>query len=557
MCFPFLQLSTFVVPLIAGRHVANIGAGISTLHQRKKKLSSWFLHFLVLACIVMVSDALNITDGTTIDSLTTWASVDSPVYVSGVLGIIFGGTLGINAGVTVIFETQDAGITVNSGGQLLILGDLNDRVSLQAQGESWGGIKFEPNSASAVFDDDYNYASGSTIQYTDISRAGYSSLSSYRTWYGLALLSGVSPYLLGVDMIDCGGYYFGSAIHMNNLKGLFVARNVRVLKSDETQSYYPLYGIYIYDNDNDSGLAILENVEVVTASRQYSMYIYSIDYASIARSIFANQVFLSSLSSTSISENTFHGMLTLDYLGDNSRGKIDVTGNTVSVSGTNQEAIVVRYLQTSSSRPSFISGNSIVNGRLYFYSSYNRYNYNYNVTIEDNTIKGSSRGGIYLRSYGSVYARNNTIAGCTSTSSSYPIVQLQAYNNRLHFVDNTIHDNQGHNIFSLYGALNFVTTVFSGNFAYGNTGTNSLIYLDQYPWTSFEYNVFEDNASPTSVELNMPSYTEDFVLLSSNHWGNFQPDIADLRATVVDAFIQTSGPIVDFDPLLSGPSVDR
>jgi len=547
------SLSSFILD----RTSISRDAGASRLHRKltSKRLTHLLLHCLVLACILMVSDALNITDGTTIGSLTTWTSVDSPVYVAGLVSIGFGGTLGINAGVVVVFETQDAGITVNSGGQLIILGDLNDRVSLQALGESWAGIRFEAGSAQATFDENYNYVSGSTIQYSDILRAGYSPSTSHQTKYGLSLLNGVSPYLLGVDMIDCGGYYRGSAIHMSSLKGFFVARNVRVLKAEGTSSYYPRYGIYLYDNDNDSGLAVIENVEVDIPMRSYSLNIYGIDYASITQSSFANQVYLSTISEASIDGSTFLGILYLDYIGDNVRGKLDVTGNTVSIPGANQEAMVVRWLQTSSSRPSFISGNSIVNGRLYLY-----FNYNYcNVTVQDNMIQGSSgRGGLYLQNYAAAYVRNNTIAGCTATSSSYPVVQLFAYTNILHFEGNTVHDNQGYYIFSLTGRSNFASMsyMFRRNIVYGNTGTNSLVYLNQYPWTSFDRNIFEDNDSPISVEVYMPSYQDDFISLRSNYWGNFQADITDLRETVIDAFVQTTGPIVDFDPLLSGPSID-
>ena len=211
-------------------------------------------------------------------------------------------------------------------------------------------------------------------------------------------------------------------------------------------------------------------------------------------------------------------------------------------------------LQTSSTRPSFISGNTITNGRLYLFL-----NYAYcDLTVEHNTIEGSSRGGMYVRNYyGSTHVRNNTIAACTATSSS--IVQLEGYNNVLRFQENAVRNNQGYRIFDLFGASNFASSsyVFSANVAHENVGTNSLIYLSQYPWTSFDSNIFFDNDSPISVELNMPGYQEEFISLPSNYWGNFQPDIVDLRETVVDAFVLTSGPIVDFDPLLNGTSVDR
>ena len=85
-------------------------------------MSFWFIQVIMLTCVATLSVALNITDGTTIGYTTTWTLTDSPVFVSGTLGITSGGSLVVDAGVNVVFETPGSGITVKSGGQLLITG---------------------------------------------------------------------------------------------------------------------------------------------------------------------------------------------------------------------------------------------------------------------------------------------------------------------------------------------------------------------------------------------------------------------------------------------------
>ena len=434
-------------------------------------------------------------------------------------------------------------------------GDVNNRVALKPHQVSWAGITFEAGAGTALFNSNKNYVSGSVIQYTDIYRAGYS--TSWKTSHGLSLLQGSAPYLLGVDMIDCGGYGYGSAIRVEKLKGVFVARNVRVAKFADTQTYYPGYGIYASNNDNDSGLVVLESVKVEAGTYSHSLYLSSIDYASINHSFFASHLYLDSLSEAIIDGNDLRGRLILYYLGDGNRGKIDVTNNAISPAQPNQDAIYV-YNLYASTRPSSISRNFVSNGRIYYYSSYSYYQSN--ITIEDNNITGSSIGGIYLRNYGSSYVQNNTITGCTSSSSSYPIVELYASYYLLHFVNNRILENQAFRIFSLSGSSDYSTRsyVFSGNEAFGNHGTDSLIYLSSYPWTSFTKNIFIHNTAPIVISVYMPNYVdEDTISLPLNHWGGFQSDVLDLRMTVRDAFILSSGPIVDFDPVLNGTSADR
>jgi parallel beta-helix repeat protein len=243
--------------------------------------------------------------------------------------------------------------------------------------------------------------------------------------------------------------------------------------------------------------------------------------------------------------SVFLNKLTLNSIGDDTSGKIDVTQNSIN------NGIDISSLRSSSAVSSSVSNNVIKNGRLYFYSSYS-----HNITISDNTIQESNNGGMYIYSSdGWVSVSNNTVKSCIS--GWYPVVQLRSSVHDFSFRNNKVLNNDAEYIFSLEGASYLESkSDFSVNVATGNTGSRALILLSSYPWANFSRNIFNNNMAPFSVETNMPYYN-DILKLPFNFWGLFQPDIIDLRQSVVDGFARASQPIVDFDPVLSGPSIMR
>lgn len=482
---------------------------------------------------------------TVIVDTVTLTSDDSPVFVEGMLDISSGGILIIDAGTTIVFESLNSGINVKSGGQLLITGNLNNRVTLKAseRNEAWKGIAFEAGSAAAVFNSGMNFVSGSVIQYADIIRAGYS--SNYQSSYGLLLQDGVCPYILGVNMIDCGGYYFGSAIYIQSLSGIFLARNLRVLKSNQTEFYYPQYALVVSGNYANVGQVILDNTNFEVDVSYYSLYVYGINQVVITRSSLFKEVYFYYLTEAVVKSNTLSSKLTLYSIGDDTKGKIELTQNSIN------NGVDISYLR-SSSVSSLVSNNMIKKGRLYFYSYYS----SVNITMSDNVVQESSNGGIYIySSHGWISVLNNTFKSCSS--AWYPIVQLSSSANEFSFKNNKILFNEANYIFYLEGtSYSQAKSDFAENVAEGNTGISSLIFLSSYPWSNFTRNIFDNNTAPFSVETNMPSYN-GIVELPFNFWGGFQPDIIDLRLTVVDGFARISQPIVDFDPVLSGPLIQR
>ena len=487
----------------------------------------------------------SVINGTVITSTLHLIPADSPILVSGVLDIRSGGSLVVSAGTTLVFDTPSSGIIVNSGGQLLITGTLDNRVVLKAHDDedSWNGIVFETGAVPTIFNGG-TYTSGSTIQYADIVRAGYS--SSYVSSVGLSLEEGIVPYLLGVDMIDCGGRYYGRAIYILNLQSFAVIRNLRVLQSNETQTYYPRYPIQVNGNGANAGHLTVENVVVEANSRYDSLYINSINYVTVLRSIFEESVSLSSIGEAAVNEN-----IVADSLSLSSVGALDLSGNSIN------NGLDISYL--TSSTPSFVVDNIISGRRLYYYQ-YSYYS-NSNVTISANIIKESSMGGMYIYNEGGgvVNVKNNTIEQCKSTY--YAVIDLISRSgSRLHFTNNSIVNNEGDHVLQITGSSDYEVNfdLFSENIAYGNSASDSFIRLYSYPWSNFTRNVFENNTAPISVEIDISSsYEKLTVELPLNYWGAFQSDIIDLRTSVVDGLVTASQPLVNFVSVLTSPSFER
>lgn len=486
--------------------------------------------------------------GLVIDETISWMSDHSPVLVEGMLYIVSGGILFIGAGTTVVFQTPSSGILVEEGGQLVITGEVDNRVILKAneQQTSWRGIIFEANSVSSVFDADMNFISGSVIQYADIVLAGYSSSSQFS--HGLSMGKGVCPYLFEVDMIACGGYYYGSAIYIQELTSIFVARNLTIRQSQQTD-YYPKYGLLIAGYDSNSGGVILDQVDFNVDAIHYLLFIDRVNFVNVTGSHFSGKGYLNSVMDVTAQHNIFLDTLQLDAIGAEFGGRIGISHNSF------QNGLEISYLR-SSSFPSFVSNNLITNHHLYYYSHHWTFA---NITVSGNTIQESSNGGIYLHSSnGWVSVFNNSIVNCRSTWHS--IVELFSDSlNELHFENNQVVGNEGYHIFHIRGSSYFAakSDIFSENVAKQNVGTGSFVLLSSYPWANFSRNVFVNNTAPFSIEVNMSSY-HGILTLPFNFWGLFQSDILDLRKTVIDGFAHISQPaIIDFNPVLSGPSSMR
>lgn len=480
-------------------------------------------------------------NGTVIIDTLHLTSEDSPVLVNGVLDISLGGTLVVDAGTTLIFETPSSGINVNAGGQLLIAGAIDNRVVLKPFGdqEFWSGIVFGAGSVGATFVNK-SYLSGSAIQYTDIVRAGYS--SGYAFTIGMSLQEGVVPYILGVDMLSCAGRYVGRVLDIQNLQTIAVIRNLRIIQSNDTQTdEIPTgYGMHVYGNGDNAGHLYLENLQVDVHLYYEALSVSSIEQVSVMKSSFLHRVGIRSIGDAVIQGSTMLSSLSLSDI-----KKFDVSKNSVMGLDINS-----RHWSESIDFSSVVD--NLITGQL----SLNGYSRS-NITISDNIIRQSTTSGMHIYNRrGWLKISNNTISDCSTTY--HPVIELisDTSSDELSFMNNSIIDSYGVYLIDLQGSAS--SYLFLDNKVERSSALVSLIFLrTNYPWVTVSRNIFDNNTAPHSVVVDVPSFEEMSIALPLNYWGNFQSDVIGLRASVVDGFVSVSQPIVDFVSVLSGPSVER
>lgn len=463
----------------------------------------------------------------------------------------------IEPGVEVIFETQESGIE-NNFGQLFILGTVSDRVVLKPKENGWKGITFGAIAISATISTDGQYQSGSVIQYADVIGAGYST-SRWQSKNGFNFNEGVTPYLFDINMINCGGNDHGSIIYINQLRGFFAARHIRMSKNT-TNTYFPGYGININGQTANDGSVLLENVDIPFDVRTRALQVQNIDQFTLFMSSLYDELYIQRAATVSITKNEIFSHMQLWRLGEN-RGTVVVDDNIIDSSNTNGDraisAISFRAITGSS-----ISRNMIIGGRLYMIGSSS---YQSDIIVQDNVITGSRFGGMYVDLYTSPNLQgifsNNSITDCSYTNGR--VIEIYARGDGLSFVNNTINGNTANEIFLLHSSSlpTAESYFFSGNIAKNNIATNALLHLQSNPWTEFSGNIFINNTALRSVKIsNMNDFSDDVnaLRLPANYWGNFQNDIIDLRITVEDALINLNNKyVVDFNPILNGPSMNR
>ena len=482
--------------------------------------------------------ALTEINGTVINETVTWTLEDSPIMVSGTLDIVSNGTLIVNPGATLVFKTHSSGIMVNTGGQLLINGNSTHRVTLKSNHDQgrWNGIEFKAGHVEPVFDADMNYVNGSAVQYADILHTVY-----FHSWHS-------APYLSNVDIIDHHSIDSSSSndkvIQVEDLQVTAVMRNLRVLRSDQNNTTKPYYGILVTGKNDGAGIFIAENITI--EAENYSLYTAGIYHAKVVQSFFKGLGRFYRMTSAEASDNTFADSLEFEGL-----KSVAVSRNFI------QNGIVVENIQSVNANPSFFLNNFITNSRFYFLASYQDYA---NVTISGNTIEGSNNGGMFIRGdrLSSINVVNNTMERCSSANS---IVEVFSYvASKFSFTNNTISNSIGYRVLRTMfypDDYDSYARFFSDNLFFNNSGTGSLVLFDMNP-VSFTRNVFDDNnRAPISVEMSAYNFIGPTIELPLNFWGAFQDDIVSSRATVIDGYTVIGQPVLDFNPVLSGPSIER
>lgn len=431
-------------------------------------------------------------------------------------------------------------ITVGLGGLLAIMGGTSDggRVILEPSEEdgSWGGIAFEAGAISAMVDESFYYESGSIIQYADIIQAGHGSI--YSSVNAIDCSLGAVPYILGVNLIASGGCYYGSGVNVYDLKGTFVARNLRIVPNRTAVSVYSSRrGLNIVGSGIGSGSIVLENIDVAKDASFEAVTISSAAFLRVSESVLNEGLSLSYIASVNISANNLAARLSMSNLGGEG-SSIHINENSVEISEDQVGQALVAYNWkpgTDEFSQIQIARNTIRGGVMDVQNDYYWWGGNYiNITIESNSIIGSTRGGIHVKNLGDghLIMTKNSLRDCISPH--FPVIRIHSHSS--------------------------ATTAFCQNGVEQCVGS-ALVKLDGHPLESFEENIFSDNTAVVSVDVSQMSSAEasiDYIRLPRNYWGNYQSDLMGLRKTVRDAFYDLSIPaIVDFDQMLSAADIDR
>ena len=313
-------------------------------------------------------------------------------------------------------------ITVGLGGLLAIMGGTSDggRVILEPSEEdgSWGGIAFEAGAISAMVDESFYYESGSIIQYADIIQAGHGSI--YSSVNAIDCSLGAVPYILGVNLIASGGHYYGSGVNVYDLKGTFVARNLRIVPNRTAVSVYSSRrGLNIVGSGIGSGSIVLENIDVAKDASFEAVTISSAAFLRVSESVLNEGLSLSYIASVNISANNLAARLSMSNLGGEG-SSIHINENSVEISEDQVGQALVAYNWkpgTDEFSQIQIARNTIRGGVMDVQNDYYWWGGNYiNITIESNSIIGSTRGGIHVKNLGDghLIMTKNSLRDCIS-----------------------------------------------------------------------------------------------------------------------------------------------
>jgi len=513
--------------------------------------------------VAVDATSLDIVGPLTVNSLVTWTAMDSPVRITGIVDIATGGVLTVSEGVEVLFQDSTSGIT-NSGGTLSILGQSSNRATLRAEGDfSWQGITFGAQAIPGSFNADeetseFSFSAGSVIQYTDIKFAGSSSFPA------LDFRSGSTPFLLGVDLVECVGPS-GYSLYVQQLQGIFVSKFLRLAQNNMDSSFKPSNAFRVQGSSTSNGIVVLEDMDV-TAVTSDALYVNSVSRLILRDSVLQGFVELRSIRQVTCTGNTMSStragtVLDANYLGSTSEAYPQLfQDNTITAFEGSISSAMNAYYWYRVTNATAIVGNTLINGRLDFsYSSYAT-----PVSITGNTVRDSRYGGMYFQSAGGqdsddsrLVVADNVIEDCDSPG--YSTLALDVRFNSLQFSGNRISRCVGLRLLWLDGTSDYENQhfVFEENTVEDSQASDEMILFYNYPLTSFQRNVFENCTATVSIRLDPSRFTstDDLVVLPMNYWGVFQDDITGLRLTVRDGFTSSVTSVILFETVLVAPSI--
>ena len=511
----------------------------------------------IVSAILLLSaaaSALTVSD-LVVDSAVTWSLADSPVSVTGVVDVVGGGSLTIQAGVQVVFETAESKLLV-SAGTLEVLGDETQPVSMEPSGTAWLGIEFGPSAPSATFgtasDGSPVFQGGSILQFVNMVRAGSSTQSAITS-------PGPVPFLNVVDCVDCLGQS-GYPFYFTGLTSSLVMHDVSLSK--EAEAYRPFGALYIRGVDRSSGSVIIERMETPLLG-QFALNIATVGSLHLATSNLLGLVSLLAIDDLVCEDNYIETQTVSSSFTANQIGGVafEILRNTfVNRPSSSSPAVsITNWRETSAFT---VTGNLLRNGRLSLSTSITTITGA--VLLAENEIRDSRSGGIYFltRQSGPILIRDNRIVDCVSLSPTFPHISFTHQTSNAGSVEILRNEVVNAEAIDMIIQLNRgvetdANFVFSANVVRDSVANGPMIVLEDFAWTSFSQNIFDNVTSPTSVFFESSQYEPtETIALPGNYWGLFQDDIKDRRQTVGDILTTSQGPLIEFQTVLSGPSLD-
>jgi len=567
----------------------------------------FFICFLVFIYVVEVNAQTPVIGFISVD--TTWTIANSPYYTLGNVLVNEGITLTIEPGVTIEFDT---GHKLIIDGTLIAQGTAEDTIRFTPmetmEPGSWGGILFEYPSIGAIYDDDYNYLSGSILQYCVVEFAGPGvkgdsaspfidyCLISHNDGKGIDI-SDVDVVVIQNSIIDNNGYQAGifiegvqfikltgNTVKNNNYRGICIfGENVDI---DGNNVSGNLEGIYVESNTVTIRNNILtDNIFEVWASCNFQLlgggiYVNSTNANIINNTLIGNKVRAMVTSSwyngdgygggiyvesniTTINNNTFtENIADGSGWGKGYGGGVYVEGGSLTIT---QNTLNNNEADHKGGGVYVVSDDAIIDNNILSENKSGGIYVSVNVsTIKNNTVNNNDGIGIYVDISDTTNIKSNIVIDNMGTG----IYINPTACNTINISDNTVNSNKDGGIYGkgtitgnfiignicsdengagifYYGSESITCNLIANNVSEGNVNTNT-VYITGYP--IFNENAIIYNQTDYNLYYDQPNGSPNLDA-TNNYWGVTTE--GEIRALIYDYFQDDQLAIVDVVPFLT------
>jgi len=426
-----------------------------------------------------------------ISSDTDWNIDGSPYIVEGNILLLSGIKLTIDPGVTIKF---DSGKTMQVDGELIAIGDsLNQIIITSNEPDSipgyWNHIHFTQSSSNAVFDEEWNYLSGSILKYCKLLHGG--GLDN-----GILFIDNSAPFISNctIGSSSSSGIYFK--------KGYSRIENCKIINNLGSGFHCNDRGVYnditidnnIISNNYGSGIRFddvwFKNIYLLNNTVSYNLdggiFVYSAGGSGNANFIIEGNKIFSNFSAQG-SAISFDGGF-----------DIDISCNAIYENETSYGSVI------------FLDGGFD----------------NYVITISN----------------------NNIIENISTTGDIIDLLFYTTYTTTISLLDNNISDNVASSegaIINIKGNLSVERYSIINNTLKQNSGLTTL-KLYKFNGHINSNNIYNNTAYEIINENTAGALTID---AKNNYWNT--DDINEIGEKIFDWFDDATLSLVEIDPLLS------